>query len=80
MRPVSPEDGQHRLTEISRHLLNLNSSFQNYHMVLPQASPHHQFHRVSRWDYHTQFIELDASIIAVMMFVYVKLKFKRNSV
>ena len=36
----SPEDGQHRLTEISRHLLNLNISFQNYHMVLPQASPH----------------------------------------
>ena len=34
----SPEDGQHRLTEISRHLLNLNSSFQNYHhMVLPQG-------------------------------------------
>ena len=32
---------RHRLTEISRHLLNLNSSFQNYHMVLPQASPHH---------------------------------------
>ena len=24
----SPEDGQHRLTEISRHLLNLNSSLQ----------------------------------------------------
>ena len=38
----SPEDGQHRLTEISRHLLNLNSSFQNYHMVLPQASHNHQ--------------------------------------
>ena len=37
----SPEDGQHRLTEISRYLLNLNSSFQNYHMVLPQAAPHH---------------------------------------
>ena len=37
----SPEDGQHRLTEISRHLLNLNSYFQNFHMVLPQASPHH---------------------------------------
>ena len=39
----SPEDGQHRLTEISRHLLNLNSYFQNYmyNMVLPQASPHH---------------------------------------
>ena len=37
----SPEDGQHRLTEISRHLFNLNSSFQNYHMVLPQALPHH---------------------------------------
>ena len=40
----SPEDGQHRLTEISRHLLNLNSSFQNYHMVLPQASPHNLMH------------------------------------
>ena len=39
----SPEDGQHRLTEISRHLLNLNSSFQNYHMVLPQASPHYMY-------------------------------------
>ena len=38
---IMHEDGQHRLTEISRHLLNLNSSFQNYHMVLPQASPHH---------------------------------------
>ena len=39
----SPEDGQHRLTEISRHLLKLNSSFQTYHMVLPQASPHQYF-------------------------------------
>ena len=39
---ISPEDGQHRLTEISRHFLNLNSSFQNYHMVLPQAPPHYQ--------------------------------------
>ena len=37
----SPEDGQHRLTEISRHLLNLDSSFQNYHMVLPQQSCQH---------------------------------------
>ena len=34
-------DRPHRLTKISRQLLNLNSSFQNFHMVLPQASRHY---------------------------------------